>query len=531
MSSVAQPVSSPRSGTESSSSDSGFRFDLKYVFYAMLAVNLLIAVPLAMNLNLRSDEGYAMDTTSKDVAYAVHQAIHFELQAPFYFGVMSVWRKLYDSVFFARLFSIIMIVSAAFLLREVAKRYLPQVHYAWLTALYLLNPITIYAEVDVRCYALVHLLSVLLLITLYDGFISEQPRRASQLAYALLALTALYTHYYTGFLLAGGGAILLFHRKWKPLLQYFGWMLIPAAGLAYLSQFMGGQYSQKVLQADSNGLLDAPVYVFDLLDTFLIGTERFEIGSTALRWGVRLLIFAALAAPLLLGWRKLGSLLRQPGSLLPVGLAGMVFCYTVIFMIWGEEFLIFKFLSPMLVPALGTLLLLVHTLGKPRLMAYYVSVLALCYGIGLVNTYTPFMKTDDYIGVGDYLEEQESAGQPVFIFENVHHMLLQHHYQGVNELVALPFPINFDEPWGHERWVLTSEEQVAGVFARYPDLQSCWLVTHDQQVVKKVNLNHRYLESYISDHFDVVSTRKFPAQLTVRQLKAKPHLSTVQPVD
>jgi hypothetical protein len=497
-----------------------------WLIYAFLLVNLSIAVPLAFYLNLRSDEGYTMESSSQDISYAVDQAIHFELQAPFYFGVISVWRNMDDSVFFTRLFSIICILLAAMVIQRVVHRYLPDINPIWIQGVFLLNPVTIYAEVDARGYALVTLLSSLLLLQFYDGYIDEKRDARARIFYAILALIALYTHYYTGFLLAACGLSLLLNRNWISFRNICLDMILPAVGLAFLIPHMGGQYGQKVLQAQRPGPLGMFFFFAETMDRFLIGSEKFEIENMKLRYGVRGLISLLLAVPIILQWRKIPQLFKQHERHILFITVGLFGSFTLIYMIWGAEFTKFKFMIPMLIPLIMSLYVLLSADKRMEIWGGYTLLLFLCAGIALVNYYDPLIKSEDYIGIGTYIEERENEGQPVVVFENVHHMLMEHHYHGVNELYALPFPINFAEPWGHERWVLESEEQVHEVFTQQmgsPD--QVWLVTHEQKVVKFVDLHHEYLEDYIAKNYVVESEDLFERNMRVRFLRKKRELS------
>jgi hypothetical protein len=493
-----------------------------WLIYFFLILNLSISVPLAYYLNLRSDEGYTMESTSQDVAYAVDQAIHFELQAPFYFGFMSIWRNLDNSIFFARLFSILCIVLSALVIKRLVLRYMPDINPVWPLAVFLLSPITIYAEVDMRCYALVTLISSLLLLNFYDGYIDEKRDVRARIFYALLAVVALYTHYYTGFLLAANGLSLIANRNWKSFRNILLDMLLPALGLLVLLPNMPGQYQQKVLQAESHGPLGVFYFFFETIDRFLIGSEKFEIENTKIRWGVRVVISLLLALPFALSWRKLPSILTGPNRHIVLIFGGVFACFTAIFLIWGGEFVKFKFMIPMLIPLIMSVFVLLSGNKRIEIWGPFTLLLLLCAGVALKNYYTPVYKSENYIAVAEFIQERENEGQPVVVFENVHHMIMEHHYHGINELYALPFPINYQEPWGHERWVLTSEAQVAEVFEdqlHAPD--QVWMVTHEQKKVKFVDLHHEYLESYLEKTYEVEIEEYFERNMRIRFLKKK----------
>ena len=89
-----------------------FNFDKNqnYLIHLIVCLNLAITVPLAAILNIWTDEAYTLNTTGKNLSYALVQAINFESQAPLYFILLNIWRSVNDSIFWARLFSIICVV-------------------------------------------------------------------------------------------------------------------------------------------------------------------------------------------------------------------------------------------------------------------------------------------------------------------------------------------------------------------------------------------------------------------------------------
>ncbi|MEM7658139.1 MAG: hypothetical protein AAF399_18580, partial [Bacteroidota bacterium] len=85
------------------------------------------------------------------------------------------------------------------------------------------------------------------------------------------------------------------------------------------------------------------------------------------------------------------------------------------------------------------------------------------------------------------------------------------------------------EPWGHERWVLQSEEQVHQAFTDQMGApEQVWLVTHEQKVVKFVDLKHEYLENYIAKNYTVESEDTFERNMRVRFLRKKRELSLLE---
>jgi hypothetical protein len=60
---------------------------------ALVLVNLSVTVPLAASLNIWEDEAFSLNTSGAGVGYAIRQALHFELQPPLYFVLLTLWRN------------------------------------------------------------------------------------------------------------------------------------------------------------------------------------------------------------------------------------------------------------------------------------------------------------------------------------------------------------------------------------------------------------------------------------------------------
>ncbi|MGA8098444.1 MAG: glycosyltransferase family 39 protein, partial [Candidatus Cybelea sp.] len=179
-----------------------------------LCANLAVTLPLAYILNLWQDEAYTLQTTGHGLAYAFHQALAFEQNAPLYFVFLAALRHLGTSIFFLRLPSVLCIAVAVALVPELARRYIPAIDAGLVTLVAAWNPFVIWAAVEMRVYALIIVLSALLLLTFFDAFLVRTPSKASAFAYAVCCILALYTQYYLGFLIAAQAlTLVLVHRR------------------------------------------------------------------------------------------------------------------------------------------------------------------------------------------------------------------------------------------------------------------------------------------------------------------------------
>ena len=109
-----------------------------------------------------------------------------------------------------------------------------------MTAFFALHPYLLWTSLEIRVYALVVLLSILLLKFFVAGFCENENRRTAQILYGVTAIIALYTNYYLGFLLVGNFAALVVGRRWQSAKSYFRQMLIVGAVFAPLAVAVDG---------------------------------------------------------------------------------------------------------------------------------------------------------------------------------------------------------------------------------------------------------------------------------------------------
>lgn len=116
-----------------------------------------------------------------------------------------------------RLLSVACTTGVVLLAPGTVRRFAPALR-APLAALVLaLNPVLVWAAFTTRGYALAALLSTALLALGHRAFLAGPARPRAVVLYALVALAALHTQYYLGFLLAGFGAALLVTGRWRAL--------------------------------------------------------------------------------------------------------------------------------------------------------------------------------------------------------------------------------------------------------------------------------------------------------------------------
>jgi len=202
----------------------------------LIFLNFSITLSLAANLNIWTDEAYSLNTTGKDIGYALHQALYFELQPPLYFILLNLWRSLNSSFLFARLFSILCITLAIYVVAGVSRRFLKEIPPCLVAASVAFNPFVIWAAVEIRLYAFAILLSALLLLSFFDGYLTEVSQAKARWCYLVFSALAIYTQYYLGFLLVANAVALLVVKRWYALRNYiFGMSVV---GLCFTPMLM-----------------------------------------------------------------------------------------------------------------------------------------------------------------------------------------------------------------------------------------------------------------------------------------------------
>ena len=185
----------------------------KKIIWLLVFLHLAIALPLAFSLNIWVDEASTLHTTQHGFVQTFRSLFTDEKQAPLYFLLMSCWRKLDDSIIFARLFSILGSLLAIGAFSRLARRIWDEKTAIFITAVFALHPYLFWASLEIRLYSLVILITCLLFSFFYDGFLSENSAAGkSRIYFVGTAIAALYTNYYLGSLLVGGFAALLMLR-------------------------------------------------------------------------------------------------------------------------------------------------------------------------------------------------------------------------------------------------------------------------------------------------------------------------------
>ncbi len=484
-------------------------FNSKKSIFFLIVINLSITVFLSAFLNIWLDEAYALNTTSKGLLYAVHQSLYFEFQPPFYFIVMSFWRDINTSIFFARFFSVICISLSIYFLPRLSTRYLPGTQPIWLAVIFALNPFTIWAAVEIRTYALIILLSILLLILFYDAYLIENSKtKYSRWIYLMVAVIGLYTQYYVGFLLVANASVLLVNKKWSVLRRYLIDMIIPAVFLGIIiPQIIWQVHLNHGFNIIRENLLQCIRFMYQRCESYLMPFNEYLRGEPkrwVFRFGLIILLYFTL--------KPISKVFNSGKIYIWPVVAVLFLIFAALLNYVGPDFLLPRHTAVLFVPVLLLFLSVISITKNKKYIAIWTTLILVISIVSLAFQYKTLAKPGDFIRVADYIMEHENNNQPILIFRREMALPFEYYYKGINRIVPIPKEFSFTGTYNYDKseWPLKSEKEVANIFSSISGSPaSFWLITNQDYKIYNQSVNSYYLEDYINQNFNIISYKKF----------------------
>jgi hypothetical protein len=452
------------------------------------------------------DEEYALASTAHGLAYALHRAIFYELQAPLWFGIMALWRAIDPSVWFARVFSIACAIGLCYALRDIARRIRPRADPFPFVALVAFNPFFIYAALEVRVYAFALLLSALTWIAFFDGFLAGHDRRA-QWRFALLTLASIYTFYYLGFVVAGAGLALLVTRR-RALAAF-----APIA-VALCVASLPALFAIKATFGDVRAALPASAgfparSFFDPLLLFGL--------PTSYRWGDVPILAAALHVYKLLVVAGFVALVALRPRLSRTDLAVVCFAlgtwaaYPLVYPFVHVRFEMPRHYVAVFVPFAAALYAVLSAGSAPwrrLLLGAFVAVYAALCAATLAANYGPLSKAGDMRRMGSFLEQHATAQDVVAVFAPDAEPALRRFYDGPAHITAYPRESD-PEHYATSQYEVHSVAEAADAIRRVADGKHLWLVIYGRCTVAAENYGCPFVHEALREQFPGSASTEF----------------------
>lgn len=464
---------------------------------AAVLLNLAITLPLAYILNIWQDEAYTLHTTAAGFEYALRQSIVFEQNAPLYFLIVVALRHVNESVFFLRGFSVLCAAATVSIVPPIVRRYIPVADARPIAVVVACNPFLIWAAVEMRVYAMIVLVSALLLLSFYDAFVKEKSSNWAVVGYAICVAAALYTQYYLAFIVAAQAiAVALWYRR--RTLPFVGACI--AAGLAFapmlatipsqVGNFQSGFESPSL--AHSFGTLAVILWHY-LVPLPFTGAKLLYAGLTLV------------AVVALLRYRT--SLTVSNGGAMVAIAAGAVVLFAAGTHAAGVHVLS-RHAASLYIPTTVSVFAIIAALRVPsraRVAVYIAAGLTVLSLVTLASTYRAMATSGDWRRVAAYVRTHETRGEPIAVFEAENALPLAYYYRGPNAIVPIPRGLNFQH-YDVTDFVVRNESQLR---AAMPRSQRVWLITAGSCTSANVAFGCPTLDRFIAGHYTVLSDTSF----------------------
>lgn len=490
------------------------------IVYLLIVLHLAITLPLAYILNIWVDEASTLYNTEQGFIHTLQNISQTEKQAPLYFMLLSLWRDLDGSIFFARLFSIICSCLAIKFFYDLAHRFFSEKQTILITTFFALHPFLIWNSLEIRLYTMIILLSVLLLKFFADGYLNSTSR--SRIAFIITAIIGLYTNYYIGFLLVGGFLGLLVLRRWQSAKTYFWQMFI--VGLAFLPLVWE---IKTQLDINTSGhkeiihLIDGIRTLWGHFLTIIFPTELLAPEETTkisfLRvWLIR---FGLLGVILLLVKNKFRAVDEKVllfGVFSTVILGFMLFAFSIL----GGSYIALRHSSVLFVPLILLVASIFVNLLPEKGWIVLAIIFALLFPYSIYTIYPTFAKRGDWKNIAKFIEANERPNQPILTSQCYDAIALPYHYHGKNKI--LPDERFFE--WDLEDSIKSEngyKEQIEFLISKVPsNVEYLWLATRDTCHREETAPSCRPLENFVEKNYTIEIEKDFYLQ-KLRLLRRK----------
>ncbi len=469
-----------------------------------------MALALSAVLDLDRDEWYSLRTTAHDLAFAYHNAVYFEGISPGYPLLLTLWRHLDASVFFARSLSVAALVVALFCAHRLAARWLPSIAPAWFAGAVALAPFAMFSAVDVRLYAMVLCASSALLLTFYDGYIAERPSRRARVLHAAIAIAGIYVQYYVGAQVVGEACALIALRR-SALRAYAASAIIIGIACLPLLPILVGQLTivrgHSGPFADFHGTLAA-------IAGFVVPSGRLWPGGRVRDIGFAYPLALACVVLAFAFAKPARSLLVTAQLALVAGTAGV---FAIVPPLFHQTLIVPRHLATLVIPTLFAAFAIAATFRRNAafVRAALFAVYAALATTDLVATYAPLSK-EHYRDVARFLDANDRDGTPVYIFDQEMVGMIGFYAHDSSTYRGLPRPQQF-ERFDLDDFILHSDAEARSGLRAVAPGHRIWLFFSGNCFQRDGSdpFGCRYLRDVVAAEYTTLSTHSFENALVL----------------
>ena len=467
------------------------------VFSLFIITYGTLLIYLTYKINISEDETYTLNTTTGNLARVIKQSYHFEGQPPGYFILLYFWRLFSSHVFFAKLFSIILTGFSAYILYRLMLLFSIVKGAKWILVIFLLNPFTVWAALEIRTYSLLILLSLISLYCFYR-FLFENKKKFLFL-FLVIVTIGLYTQYFFIFLIATLGLILLIYKGWKEFWKFCLYLL--PVGLLFLPNliFIGDQITLHETKVSNHFSFHQMLPIIQTSQSFLLG-----INLVPDAWTNRIIRLIFITLFLYTLFKLYNNKITRDKEILKkifILFAAIVLLTFQFIVAVGITKITYEFKYMSLGYPFFILLFIVFSIYSKAIRNIMYGTLSLYYVMLLFFNYKHPVKTYDYISLSNYIQKIESPGEPILIYRPAIALPFDHYYKGKNMVFPLPHPVNFDSSYLINIRD-TNEFKQAIENINLP--ATSYLMISDTTLSEgKLNMNRQVITDYINSNYEV----------------------------
>jgi len=469
-----------------------------FIFWGGLLVYFILLVYLSFKINISEDETYTLNTSSRDLAGIIRQSYEFEGQPPIYFILLSLWRHLNQGIFFAKLFSLICIGLSAFVFYHLVNYFTGTVTAKWLVLIFLLNPFTVWAALEMRVYALLILLSTLSVYSFYRYYFENNNKFLYTLI--LLSVIGIYTQYFFIFLIVSFGVTILFFKGWKNFFTFCLYLL--PVGLLFLPNLIFIPSQISLVRSNRVELFFRPLIVN------IVHTPQdlvLAMNHVFVRWISRSIRLTFYILSLYIYLKLFKNYLEHKTNPFFKKYNVVLFSVPIVIVFFYLVFAITKIgysnkYMVTIFPILMLLLILFDSYSFLFKTLIYTSI-SIYFIVLLTLYYRHPTKTYDFISVANYIKKIEQPGEPILVYRPAIALPFHYYYHGVNEIIPIPYPVRFDSSY------LINIKDTSELRQSIENIKSpsnSYILLSDTTVFESnVTMNRKMITKFISEHYNL----------------------------
>jgi uncharacterized membrane protein len=473
------------------------RFINKALFLGFLLIYAAALGFICNELNVSIDEASSLNTTSKSLSYAINQSIAFEGQPPLYFILLTAWRHINSSIFFARLFSVLSILLATIVFYKLVKLVSDKSNPKWMAVLFLVNPFTTFAATDIRLYALIILLSM---CSIYFFFLFYTKDKIKYLfIFSAIGIIGLLTQYLYVFLIASLGFALLLYKGWKFFFQFCLFALPALLLFLYNIFFKANPLDLALINSLGTTIPQRIINVFHSPQNLIFSLSLVPL-DRKIRWGI-LLVSAVLFGYTYFKWYKknnstLNKIYFNNFNIIMVSGCTLLILISILFAYTGLDY--YDRYAAIVFPFFLSVFIIFYCYSSKAQTIIFITV-ATFYVTLLIYNYRYGVKEYDQKSLAKYITAIQKKDEPVLFYQKILSLPFSYYYKGGNTIVQLPDSLKFDSTYFSKvKDTLELKQSLSNINS---SSQSYLIVTDRVQPWFQDNADIKMMTEYFDIHF------------------------------